>query len=312
MRCINFENATIWRQYQWAGKPYNSKRVTLRGDLIFPSTRTRPPFWKYNCFTKELIMSSYHLSDENMKLYVEEIKKYNPYDLYAYPSSAYLLANFCKRYGIDLKFSCVFTSSEMLLEYQKNEIESAFHCKVYDWYGSAERVAAIGHCEHGNYHEMSDYSIIEYIPRDNGTYEIVGTSLNNYVMPLIRYRLGDIIELEDGTDICSCKRHFKRIKRMHGREASFIITPEQRKVSILNHIPWGIDNLIEIQYIQKKIDEIEVRIVTQASFNKNDLAVLQERLKTHISPNIRYIMKKVPYIERSSLGKFQAVIQEIN
>ena len=131
---INFENAAIWRQYKWAGKAFKSRRVTLRGEVVCPSVKQEPPFWRYNIFSKELLMSSYHLSDKNMKCYVAEISKYKPYDLYAYPSSAYVFANFCKRYGIDLKFSCVFTSSEMLFEYQKDEIENTFGCKVYDWY----------------------------------------------------------------------------------------------------------------------------------------------------------------------------------
>ena len=201
--------------------------MTLRGEIVCPSVKQEPPFWRYNTFSKELIMSSYHLSDENMKFYVAEIRKYKPYDLYAYPSSTYLFANFCKRYGIDLKFSCVFTSSEMLLEYQKDEIENTFGCKVYDWYGSAERVAGIGHCEHGAYHEISDYSIIEYLPVNDGQYEIIGTTIHNDVMPLIRYKVGDIIELDDTK--CDCGRNFRKIKKILGRNDDFIVLKDGRR-----------------------------------------------------------------------------------
>ena len=143
LNSINFERAAFWRQYRWACKDFGSRRVTLRGELICPSGKIAPPFWRYNHFSNELIMSSYHLCDKNMIFYIEEIKKYKPFDLNAYPSAAYLLANYCKRFGVDLKFSAVFTSSEMLLEYQREEIEREFSCKIFDWYGDAERVAAI-------------------------------------------------------------------------------------------------------------------------------------------------------------------------
>ena len=58
---INYEQAVIWRYYRQIGKPFNSGRVILRGDLIFPVTKNSPPFWKYDSFTNVLFMSSYNI-----------------------------------------------------------------------------------------------------------------------------------------------------------------------------------------------------------------------------------------------------------
>lgn len=95
LNSINFENAVLWRQFLTLGKPPGSRRITLRGELVCPSDRKRPPFWKNNYFSNELTMSTYHLNDTNMPHYISKIQRYKPYDLHAYPSSAYLLALYC-------------------------------------------------------------------------------------------------------------------------------------------------------------------------------------------------------------------------
>src|SRR5438067_9016 len=51
----------------------------------------------------------------------------------------------------------VMTSSETLEPDVRASVEQAFGVRVFDWYGQAERVAAIGTCEHGSYHVLTDY-----------------------------------------------------------------------------------------------------------------------------------------------------------
>ena len=310
---INYEQAVIWRYYRQIGKPFNSGRVILRGDLIFPVTKNSPPFWKYDSFTNELFMSSYHLSNKNMGHYVREIRRFKPWDLQAYPSTAYFLAHYCRRMNLKLSFSAVFTSSETLLDFQKEEIETVFGCKVYDWYGNGERVAAIGQCEHSSYHEVADANVIEYLPSGKGREELVGTTLHNFVMPLIRYRTGDIVERGEKIRACQCGILFPQVKRIYGRESGFLWTPCRGKIpaGALGRILWGVENLLELQFVQKKLDEIEVLIVVTPAFSAKNLNFLEKRLASHISDEVRFIITKVPYIRRSLQNKFQWIIQEL-
>lgn len=308
LNSINFERAAFWRQYRWAGKDFDSRRVTLRGNMICPAERKITPFWKFNYFTKELIMSSYHLSDKNMMFYVEEIKKYQPFDLNAYPSTAYLLANYCKRFGVDLDFSAVYTSSEMLWEYQKEEIETVFCCKILDWYGNAERVAAIGQCDHGHYHEFPDYSIIEYLPQEEGQHEIVGTTLHNVAMPLIRYRTGDAV-LFNGNKQCSCGRTFTIINRILGRSDDFIVLPNGRTVGgTCNNVFKGLSFIKEAQIVQREPDHIEILYVTLQKSSSTHEEMILERLHKYIgSEGIRYVLNNVDQIQRDGRGKFKFI-----
>lgn len=308
LNSINLEQAAFWRQYRWAGKDFGSTRVTLRGDLICPAERNSPPFWRRNYFTKELIMSSYHLSDKHMSFYVEEIKKYQPFDLNAYPSTAYLLANYCKRFGVALNFSAVFTSSEMLLEYQKEEIESVFDCKIFDWYGDAERVAAIGQCQYGTYHEFPDYSIVEYLPQEEGQNEIVGTTLHNLVMPLIRYKTGDMA-LFNGNEQCSCGSTFRVIDKILGRSDDFIVLPNGRTVGgTCNNVFKGLSFIKEAQIVQRESDHIEISYVTLQKSSSAHKEMILERLHKYIgSEGIKYVLNNVDHIQRDAGGKFKFV-----
>jgi len=310
---INFENAALWRFFNWGGKIKKNRRITLRGQVVCPVENNKPPFWKYNFISKELVLSSYHLCDENMPYYISKIKEFKPFDLYAYPSTAYLLAEYCLRNKITLALSAVFTSSEMVFPYQRRVIEKAFTCKLYDWYGQAERVSAIGQCEKQKYHIIEDYSITELLPMDDGTYEVIGTSLKNVGMPLIRYRTGDYITFNKKNQ-CDCGKQYRRVEKICGREGVYVKTLDGRAigVAVLTLIPRGINNLVELQYVQENKDEIVLKIICSEKFSKKDEEMLIKNARDHISHDMQYIIKKVKKIERSKIGKFIPVVSRIN
>lgn len=311
LNSINFENAAIWRLFSSAGKTADSRRVTLRGDIVCPIEKQVLPFWKFDHFSKQLLLSSYHINDNNLAFYIKEINKFNYYDLYAYPSTAYLLAEYCLRNKIALSFAAVFTSSELVSLYQREAIEKAFKCKLFDWYGQAERVSAIGQCKSAGYHIQEDYSVVELKEREDGFCEMIGTTFNNVVMPLIRYRTGDIIKLEGGNSSCLCHSIFRKVKVISGREGNSIRTPDKRTVGILNHIPRGVNNLIELQFVQKQINEVILRIVCTDKFSKKDEDLLLKNTREHISQNMDFVIEKVKKIERGKSGKFIPVVSKI-
>jgi len=304
---INFENAALWRQWGLAGDK-GFKRITLRGCSIVPVAQTEPPFWTHNYADNELIMSSYHLSERYADAYIAKIKDFNPQILYATPSAAFVLGKMFQYKNQKICLKNVFTSSENLSEYYKKFIEDIFSCKVFDWYGQAERVSAIAHCEKGNYHIVEDYSITETIPHEFG-HEVVGTQLHNYIMPLIRYKTGDIIKLS--TEKCSCGRNFRLVEEISGRDFDYIITPEGAKNTMYDLIPRKVENLIEAQFIQEKIGELIIKIVTNHDFSEKDREKLISNTLEYTSPTMKIIIKETDYIPRSPNGKFISIINKV-
>jgi phenylacetate-CoA ligase len=274
VHCVNFEQAALARFWNNVGDD-NLKRVVLRGNEVVPSSQKEPPFWIFNPADNELIVSSYHLAECNPDIILEKMGNFNPKVLYAYPSTAYLLAKKVderKYKGLDLRY--IFTSSEMLIENQRDYIEKKLNCKIFDWYGQSERVSAISQCEKGAYHIVEDYSITELIDTEYGK-EIVGTSLYNYAMPLLRYRTGDIVV--ESNKICNCKCNFRKIELINGRKVSYIISKKGKHIpgNLLGTFLGKVSGIDEFQIIQEKAGEIIIDIVKGKEFKNESVEFIK-------------------------------------
>ena len=194
---IAFEYALLARQRSWAGIKDKELYATLKGENFHTMKSVQADFWKLNLAERKLVMSSYHISENNVRSYLEAFDKHNPIALDGYPSSIYALACLMKNRGVRYNLHAVLTSSETLMQSQRDLIEDTFLCKVFDYYGLAERVVAIHTCEHGRYHFIPEYGITEFAPLSsdlrNNEREIIATSLTNFAMPLLRYRVGDVV-----------------------------------------------------------------------------------------------------------------------
>lgn len=304
---INFENATIFRFWKNAGDK-NYRRVTLRENIVVPTNQEKPPFWEYNAANKELIMSSYHLLEKNAQFYIDKIIEFNPEIFYMQPPTACILAKFFENVNHNLNIKAIFTSSENLSNEQRVFIEKVFNSKIYDWYGQAERVAAIEQCEKGTYHIVEDYSIGELIKEENDIYQVCGTHLYNYAMPLLRYKTGDFVIPRKSQ--CSCGRYFREIENIQGRTIYYILTPENNKIVNFGVITGNINNIIESQYVQETRHDLVINAVTTKDFNKRDEEKLIQNVLHYTSKEFNVTVKQVDSIPRSPGGKFINVIRK--
>lgn len=164
--CV-INNVVDWRQKHWAGLAYSDRIVLLLGRVIVPLQQRKPPFWRINWVHRQIFLSSFHLQEENLKYYVGKLKDFKPKALEAYPSTAYILASYLNKKGETFPLTCVLTSSETLLSFQRETIEKAFQCRIFDFYGMAERVVFAGECSfHQGHHLNLDYGIAEILKED--------------------------------------------------------------------------------------------------------------------------------------------------
>jgi len=309
MASIVLEHATIWRQWRWAGFRAHDRRATLRGDMVVPVAQRRPPFWRYNAINRQLFMSSYHLSAANGRVYLAALREFRPAAIQAYPSSAYLLARFALDAGVrDITPKAVFTSSEMLFSHQRETIEEAFRCPVFDLYGTTERVVTIGTCEHGTYHVFPEYGIVEFLPAPGqpDALRVVGTALHNLAMPLIRYDAGDLVTIRKG--MCPCGRNFPVVDRIEGRADDYVVTPDGRLLGRLDHIFKGATNIVEGQIVQFAPDQIVVTVVPALGYTPEDGDRIRHALLSRTGEDVRVSIQEVAAIPRTKNGKFRAVV----
>ncbi|MEN8907199.1 MAG: hypothetical protein ABF289_14685 [Clostridiales bacterium] len=295
VHCVNFEQAALSRYWNKSG--YNKERkVVLRGNDVVSSEIIEPPFWSINSIDNEMIMSSYHLTEKFSEIMIKKICEYKPKILYAYPSTAYLLAKIINKSNYNFTFDYIFTSSEMLMTNQRNFIENTFRCRIFDWYGQSERVSAISQCKDGHYHIVEDYSITELVETEFGQ-EVVGTTLFNYAMPLIRYRTGDIVE--ESKEKCKCGFKFRKIKSIKGRKISYIITNNGIYIpgNLLGSFLGKVDGIDEFQIIQEKKGEIVINIVINNSFKEDSIDFIKNDTNKRIGYDFKIfvkIMDKIP------------------
>lgn len=312
---IAVEQAFVERQAAWAGYRPGERRAWLRGDPVVPAHQSDGPLWRLNRAENMLMLSSYHLSPGNGAAYIEALERFDPVLLQAYPSSISYLARWLEEHdrvyrGPSLRG--IVTSSETLSPADRQVITERFGCRVFDWYGAFERVAAIGTCEHGNYHVLEDYGCVEFEPNGDGTANLIGTGFGNRSMPLIRYRADDVVVPADPGYRCPCGRSFRVVERVLGRVDDVIRTPDGRHVVMLDWIFAGLFGLMEAQVVQEKLDEVRIRIVAGGEFGFADEQALLARALERLGPRVRIRIERVAQIERTRNGKFRQIISRLS
>lgn len=310
--------AAVWRQKYVGGMKYGDEIATFQGRVIVPLDQKKPPFWRKNYINNQLFFSSFHMDKKNLPIYFDELEKQKIQFVEGYPSTLYILA----LYLLNKKTSCpvkaVFTSSETLFLNQREAIEKAFQCKVFDYYGMAERAVFASECtEHSGHHLNTDYGITEFLDSNDSPVgkgkmgKIVATSLFNYAMPFIRYQTNDSCSLRN--EVCPCGRGFPLMDDVATKNESIVTLPDGRLISpsVLTHPFKPMHNIIESQIIQEEASKLVIKIVKAEAYSEQDekqlLDAFNERLGEQISIQLEY----VEAIPRTKSGKFKWVVSKI-
>jgi phenylacetate-CoA ligase len=315
--CI-FNNAVDWRQKEWAGMKFGEPYAVLLGRMIVPPKVKKPPFWRMNYLHNQLWLSSFHMNDENLPHYIAKLEGFKPVALEGYPSTIYILARYLDHLRKTFPLRAVLTSSEPLLSSQRELMERVFDCKVFDFYGRAERVIFATECEkHQGHHLNSEYGIAEILDKDNlpcptGKFgRLIGTSLHNFAMPFIRYLTRDVTAIRE--ECCSCGRALPLIDDIVTKDEDIVITPDGRLISpsVLTHVFKPLDGILESQIIQEDVCTIRVRVVRSEGYREEYTSKLVDGLSERLGSQVKIEVEFVEAIERTASGKFRWVISKV-
>jgi len=310
---IGNEHAFVRRQYDWAGIRLTDRCAFLTGRLVARPDQTHS-LYAYDPFMNELILSTYHLSPQTAREYAQVMREYRVKAVVGYPSAVHLLARACQDGGPKLSLSAALTSSEVLTDAMRRTIESTFGCRVFDFYGSAERVCYIHTCEAGTYHIVPEYGLTELLPvegEEPNRCRVVSTGFWNPAMPLVRYDSGDIVIRKDQS--CTCGRAFPAIARIVGREGDCVVTPSGRQfgAAILTHLLYGTGNLLESQIVQDTPDHVRIDYVPASNFSEENMSAFRGLIAMHLPAELHVDFRKVEAVERTQSGKIRPVLSQI-
>ncbi|MBT9492548.1 MAG: phenylacetate--CoA ligase family protein [Paucibacter sp.] len=313
LHSINRENAFVWRQMMWAGMKLGDRRAWIRGDKVVPAAQKEAPFWRHNRGEQMLMLSSYHLSEVTADGYIEALESFDPAVCLAYPSAVLLMARHLIAKGRKYKgrsLTGFMTSSETITDEQQRLVMEAFGVRMFDWYGCCERMTAIGTCEYGRYHVMSDYSYTELLRQDDGSHEVVGTSFDNMLMPWVRYRLGDEIVPADPGLKCDCGRHFPVISHLVGRVDDYVLAPDGRQVNMMSNVLDNIPHLLEGQVRQDKPNELTLVLALPEGAPLDEAEAIRT-VHEYIGSDMAVRIERVASVPRTGNGKLRVVVRTI-
>jgi phenylacetate-CoA ligase len=313
-KSLLMENAFIRRHWEWGGFRRGMRCAALRGDMIVPVDRARPPFWFRNRYNNQLLISSRHLTEACVDAIIDELQRFAPKMLQAYPSTAFALAQFLEQRNAHLSIPVIFTASEPLYSHQRELIEERFGARIMDMFGMAERVAFATECEFGSMHINPDYSYVELVDADGQPTRdvgyVVGTTFHNLAMPLVRYKLSDRTRWISGK--CRCSRPFPMIEPVTGKLEDSIFGSNGAFVSpsVLTFAFKGLRNIRKSQVAQVAPERWEIRLVPTREFGVDDRQKLIDNVRKLVDPGVNVKVVIRDEIPCTASGKFRWVVNE--
>lgn len=293
--------------------------AVLRGDTIKAPGDTKPPYWKPAEGGRALILSSSHLTQENLDGYLAELRRFDPQCLYCYPSSLHALCAMLEMRGLTLRIPLVLTSSEVLEPATVTLAKRLLDCRFADFYGQCERVAFAESTNAGCYVFIPGYAHVElaYSREDEGDdlYEIIGTNLWNHAMPMVRFRTGDLITVPAGTtaaQLDEIRYGLRPFIRIHGRDDGiFIHGVGGTRLFGMPKIMNGVRNVYQSQIVQEAIDRVNIIIVPTVHFSNADREQILANARTKIPESIQVNIVTGQRLETTRAGKSPFIIRKI-
>lgn len=293
---------------------FSGKNLLTKKDI------NKKRFWKTDYLYKVRYYSTFHIKEEYLKYYVENLIKFQPEYFVGFPSTVLELA----KYGLKNGYvypkgvtKAIFPTAETITSEMRKEIELFFQTKMYNQYASSEGAPFIFECVKGNLHLELQSGVFEVldendIPAKSG--RLVVTSFTTEGTPLIRYDIGDSIVLEDEEKICDCGNNNPLVKEILGRVDDYIYSPENGKINLGNISNCLKDTIgiVRFQVVQNKIDELEIYLTVDLenytpTVEKKFIENWRDRVGNEMKISLQYV--EIIPIEKS--GKFRMVKNNI-
>jgi phenylacetate-CoA ligase len=303
--------AIWWRYRRRHGIEMSAWCGYFGGRSVVPIGQSKPPFWRYNLPGRQVIFSAYHISSDTLPYYVRQLRRRRLPWLHGYPSVLALVASYLIDHKQDLGYTprWITTGAENLMEQQKSAIERAFGVQPIEHYGMAEAVANFSQCSQGALHIDEDFAAVEFVSGTEDTSPVVvGTNFSNTATPLLRYIVGDVVELGMA---CTCGLPGRIVKRVDGRYEDYIVLRNGARLGRLDHVFKDMDHIRETQIYQHEAGSIDLRIVRNDGYNEVDERNLLADVRKRVGDETVVQIVYVDCLERTSTGKLRFVVSDL-
>ena len=312
--------AAMWRGYGWAGARMGRRTLYLWGMTIGSPLRSQAIKDRiYHAAFNRRMLNAFLMSETRMPEYADEIDAYRAQVIVGYAGPLLQMARWLLASGRRVhRPEAVLSAAEALHDTQREIIQRAFGCPVFNTYGCREVMLIASECEHREgLHLSADHLAVELVePRlaTDGAQigEVTLTDLHNYGMPLLRYRNGDLASAEDSP--CACGRGLPRLRRVDGRKLDTLRTPAGHLLpgEFIVYAFLGIPSIARYQIVQRELHAIDVNIVPDAGFDESVLQIIRRELGKAVGDSVTIRIHVVEKIAASASGKFRVAMCELD
>lgn len=279
----SWNRAAIFRGYSWYGVQPWERNGYFWGYNVDPGKA-----WKIKFL--DMLQNRFRVFSYNKQELVAFIHRLETASyLHGYSSMIYEVARIINAAGIDtskLNLKLVKGTSEKIYAHYQDEVRKAFGQKIVSEYGAAEAGIIAFECPQGSMHLNMEGCIVE---EEDG--EIVVTNLNSYSFPVIRYRLGDSIVLEDEDFFCPCGMQHRVLREVTGRIGVRIygyrsIYPSLTIYYVFKNIYLGSGMGINGQFVQTNKGHLTVKI--EGPLTKRGRQLLDQELSFYFGDDMEW------------------------
>lgn len=306
----------FWR---WAGADPGSKIFYLWGAR---TDYVENPGWRWHFYDRYLMRRIWgqvsRLDDGVLEGYRQQINRFRPRVLCAYPSPLVALADYLRRSGRPMHAprGILYTAEAMAAE-DRPWVGQVLRAPLFELYATRDVGTIAGECEaHAGMHLHPEAAWVEYArlgSQPEAPYELLLTDLLNYGMPIIRYRINDCVAAPpDPAAPCACGRGFPKLPPLLGRVSDVFQLPDGTLVpgvSLTGRVV--IPNIVQMQVIQEGVGQFRLRYVPGPAFAPENLAALRRRLQDFLPGDLHWEIESVQAIEREASGKTRFCINRI-
>jgi phenylacetate-CoA ligase len=297
----------------------------LPGTPIVQIMRQRPLRISQRIFWQVLMRSSFldslQITNSTASSYADLIASSRPSLIVSYPSVLGMIARNTKEPPSSVRG--IVVGSETMTPNVANDIEKGFSRRAFNRYGLSEFGGALMQdcCLHQGLHLNPELAVVEVVDThgeqvtEGERGRLVITALRNFVMPLIRYEVGDV-GIQGGQ--CACGRGFPVISGVVGRTSDLVVGKDGDEVSAflllnaLHYYDYFPELIREFQFVDRGRGLVTLRIVPSEHFLENQARNgehIESRLHSTL-PMLEFTVEATDELRREASGKQSLVIRE--
>jgi phenylacetate-CoA ligase len=318
---LEFRWAATLRSQEWTGYEFGDRCVRLWHQTLGMS-KAQVAKEKLDAYlTRRKFIPVFEMRDDKLEAMAREIAEWNPVLMDGYAEALDFLAHYLKsRSDLGVHPKALMSSAQTLPQSSRRLIEDAFGCRVFDKYGAREFSGIAYECDaHNGHHVVAEGFIVEILrdgkpvaPGEVG--EIVITDLNNYCLPFIRYRLGDLGTAVDPDFACPCGRGLPLVGNIEGRVQSIIQGTHGQFLpgTFFAHYLKEFDHAISrFQVVQERAKAVTFNIVKGGRYSDDVLQEVLATFRQHLGEDMQIDVEFVENIQMVRTGKRLASLSKL-